>query len=105
MKSLIIISLISLGTFTSTAQEVKQEKSTSVESEQTPPADPNGPYLGRDEKIKGIMKNGEIPASFPKYEKGMMAEDYKMVIFAWIKENKELVKEEEYAKVESKLNK
>lgn len=82
----------------------KAEKAPTQQTVDTP-AKAKDPYLERGEKIKSITKSGEIPASFPKFEDGMSAEGYKQIVFQWLRDNKDLIKEEAYEKLEPKLNK
>ena len=121
MKTLVIISLLSLGSFIANAQQaVAPNKTTSSakknEKAQTSDAslrtddksskqtyDHNDPYLGRGEKIKSFLKSGEIPASFPVYIKETSVESYKVDVLTWIQANKDLVKDEAYEKLQSKF--
>jgi len=115
MKSIVIITLFSFASIVSFGQNTEptqaSEKNTSTQTtemkkaEKAPtlqPADPKDPYLGRQEKIKSIMKNGEIPASFPTYVQGSEYEAYKQTVFAWLNNHKDLIKEEAYEKLQAK---
>jgi hypothetical protein len=115
MKSIVIITLFSFASLVSFGQNIEptqaSEKNTSTQTtemkkaEKAPtlqPADPKDPYLGRQEKIKSIMKDGQIPTTFPKYIDGVSKEDYKQSVYTWVHNNQDLIKEEEYKKLEQK---
>lgn len=106
---LILITIISFSNFLF-AQEAKQSESDNqskakfVKTTKLPTNQPqsNPPknidnsdgYMGLREKILKRLIVPEIPADFPKYEEGMGAEQYKLIIKEWAKKNKHLVTEE-----------
>lgn len=102
--SLITCFFVLLGSslFAQNTTELKEStKIEKVESVQQSPS--KGPYLGGEDKIKAILKDGQIPASFPKFENGLSKEEYKVLVSSWIKSNRELIKEAEYERLASKL--
>ena len=104
MKSIATLALfVFASTFTFAQEKSEVKKPQTVTKQQT--VSKNDPYLGREEKIKSITKDGKIPASYPKFETGMSVEDYKQIVAQWLRDNKDLIKEEAYAKLEPKLNK
>lgn len=104
MKSIATLALFVFASAFTFAQEKSEvKKPETVTKEQT--VSKHDPYLGREEKIKSITKDGTIPASYPKFEDGMSFEGYKQIVFQWLRDNKDLIKEDEYAKLEPKLNK
>ncbi len=54
---------------------------------------PDG-YMGKKEQILKNLIVDEIPADFPKYKNGLSAEEYKMLIQKWGKNNQNLFTEE-----------
>jgi hypothetical protein len=108
MKALLLtcfFTVLGSALFGQNTTEIKEnEKPTKIQSTKSPEKEiRKGPYLGRDKKIMSLMKDGKIPASFPRYEDGTSKEDYKLLIASWFKSNKNLVKEQEYKKLEPKL--
>jgi hypothetical protein len=58
------------------------------------PADKIDDYMGyQDQILKRLIAN-EIPINFPKPEAGETREDYKETMIAWLRKNRNMVKEE-----------
>ncbi|MFT6923806.1 MAG: hypothetical protein ACJA1C_002826 [Crocinitomicaceae bacterium] len=103
-SSLITYFFVLLGSSIFAQNTTELKESTKIEKVESDPQNVSkGPYLGAEDKIKAIMKDGQIPASFPKFEDGISREKYKSLVSSWIKTNRELVKEEEYERLASKL--
>lgn len=99
MKKLFCILALTFFGFTSFSQD-----NTTSSSEQQIEVQKNADgYMGKSEKIKAAMKNGEIPASFPKATSETTREEYNLLIKEWLRNNEDLVKEEKYSKWEKQL--
>jgi len=59
-------------------------------------------YVVMPEKLKTFFHSGEIPTSFPKYDKYKTYDENKVIAKNWAKENKNLIKEEFWFKFEDK---
>lgn len=57
-------------------------------------------YVVKPEKLKTFFHTGEIPASFPKYDKYKSYDENKVIAKNWAKNNKMLIKQEYWYKFE-----
>ena len=103
MKSHLISTCLILASLTVSAQNSSEMKKVEKIETTENISGEHDKYLGREDKIKNIMKNGEIPASFPTFETGLSKEEYKLLVKDWLRANKPLIKEDEYTKFEHKL--
>lgn len=57
-------------------------------------------YVVKPEKLKTFFHSGQIPSSFPKYDKYKTYDENKLIAKQWAKSNKMLIKEEFWYKFE-----
>lgn len=96
--------IVGFSAYSQTSELKASEKTqTTQQTTEESSLKPKDAYLGKEKQIAAIMIDGVIPESFPRYEEGMLVEDYKLSVKVWIQNNKELIKEEEYQKLEPKL--
>ena len=51
-------------------------------------------YIVKPEKLKTFFHSGQIPSSFPKYDKYKTYDENKLIAKQWAKSNKTLIKQE-----------
>ncbi|HBW85969.1 MAG TPA: hypothetical protein DEF82_04270 [Crocinitomicaceae bacterium] len=57
-------------------------------------------YVVQPEKLKTFFHSGQIPSSFPKYDKFKSYDENKLIAKQWAKNNKMLIKQEYWYKFE-----
>ena len=57
-------------------------------------------YIVKPEKLKTFFHSGQIPSSFPKYDKYKTYDENKLIAKQWAKSNKTLIKQEFWYKFE-----
>lgn len=58
-------------------------------------------YVVNPEKLKTFFHSGQIPSSFPKYDKFKTHDENKIIAKQWAKNNKGLIKQEFWYKFEN----
>jgi hypothetical protein len=101
MKTFILITLL-LSSFCIKAQ-VKVTPKNSIKT-QTHQKQEGGKYYSeyvvKPEKLKTFFHSGQIPSSFPKYDKVKTYDENKLIAKQWAKNNKMLIKQEYWYKFE-----
>jgi hypothetical protein len=102
MKTFCAIVLL-LSSFTLKAQ-VKVTPKNSIKT-QTHQKQEGGKYYSeyvvKPEKLKTFFHTGQIPTSFPKYDKLKTYDENKLIAKQWAKNNKGLIKQEFWYKFEN----
>lgn len=102
MKTFCAIVLL-LSSFTLKAQ-VKVTPKNSIKT-QTHQKQEGGKYFSeyvvKPEKLKTFFHTGQIPTSFPKYDKLKTYDENKLIAKQWAKNNKGLIKQEFWYKFEN----
>lgn len=101
MKSFYVSAFL-LSSFCITAQ-VKVTPKNSIKT-QTHQKQEGGKYYSeyvvKPEKLKTFFHSGQIPSSFPKYDKLKSYDENKLIAKQWAKSNKMLIKQEFWYKFE-----